>query len=69
MASFIAIPSNVVIYEPFTVQPTNGEYIVGIHGGVIPADASAIKLVVTASNVAGGNAVANHSYQIGRAHV
>lgn len=64
MASFIAIPSNVVIYEPFTVQPTNGEYIVGIHGGVIPADASAIKLVVTASNVAGGNAVANHSYPV-----
>ncbi len=64
MASVIAIPSNEVIYEPFTVQAVNNEFVVNVHGGVIPTDANAIKVIVMASNVAGGDAVANHSYPI-----
>lgn len=64
MASVIAIPSNEVIYEPFTIQPVNNVYVVSVHGGVIPSNASAIKVIVMASNLAGGNAVANHSYPI-----
>lgn len=70
MASIIAIPSNEVIYEPFTAQfvdapdPADAYYMVSVHGGVIPTDASAIKVIVTASNVAGGNAVSNQSYPI-----
>jgi hypothetical protein len=64
MASVIAIPSNEVIYEPYTVQSINGVYTVSVHGGVIPADANAIKVIVMASNVAGGNTVSNQSYPI-----
>jgi hypothetical protein len=64
LASVVAVPSNESIYEPFAVNPVNGEYVVSVHGGVIPTDASAIKVVVMASNVAGGNAIANHSYPI-----
>ena len=69
MASVIAMPNNEVIYEPFTVQSiadTSGVYYyqVNVHGGLIPADANTIKVVVEASNVAGGNAVSNQSYPI-----
>jgi len=64
MASVIAMPSNEVIYEPFTVQHDGTDYVVNVHGGVIPADANTIKVIVMASNVAGGNAVSNQSYPI-----
>ena len=64
MASVIAMPSNEVIYEPFTVQHDGGVYVINVHGGVIPADANTIKVLVMAANVAGGNAVSNQSYPI-----
>ena len=64
MASVIAIPSNEVIYEPLAINPVNNEYFVNVQCGLIPTDANAFKVIVMASNVAGGNAVANHSYPI-----
>ncbi|MBI9032628.1 Ig-like domain repeat protein [bacterium] len=69
MASVIAMPSNEVIYEPFTIQAiadTSDVYYfnLNVHGGVIPEDANTIKVVVMASNLAGGNSVSNQSYPI-----
>ncbi len=64
MASVFAMPSNEVIYEPFTVQADNGIYNIDLHGGLIPADANTVKVVVMATNVAGGNSVSNQSYPI-----
>ena len=63
--SVVAIPSDVTILGPVngTLNP-DGSYSLTLHGGVIPNETSAIRMVVTAENIIGGVSESSHSYPV-----
>ncbi|MDZ4121491.1 MAG: FlgD immunoglobulin-like domain containing protein, partial [Candidatus Cloacimonadaceae bacterium] len=63
-ASFYAIPSGDIISGPTVLNPVAGVYTANLHGTQIPADASAIKLVVTVTDMFGYSAEYTQVYNV-----
>ncbi len=65
VANIYAEPSSALIQGPVTPTPgANNQYSVILYGGVIPADQTAVRLEVTATDVWGGTSTSNQTFLI-----
>lgn len=64
IANVYTLPSNALLQGPVTPAAVEGVYSVMVLGGVIPADQTAVRLEVSATNVLGGTSISNQLYGI-----
>lgn len=65
VANIYAEPSNTIIQGPITpTAGANNQYSVILYGGVVPADQTAVRLEVIATDVWGGTSTSNQTFLI-----
>jgi len=65
IANIYAEPSSALIQGPITPTPgANNQYSVILYGGVVPADQTAVRLEVIATDVWGGTSTSNQTFLI-----